>query len=130
MDYSKLRVLIMEDSVYKAMDITKALEYCGVRDIQRVRNQEAGFELIYDRLEQGSPIQLIVSDMHYPLAPGEEPDHDAGEILISRLRQERLRIPVIICSSRNLTEPEALGTVWYNELQDLNRDFKEILNRL
>ena len=41
MDRNKLRVLIVDDSILKAMDIRKALEFNGIRDIQVVRNQEA-----------------------------------------------------------------------------------------
>ena len=68
--------------------------------------------------------------MHYSLARGMEADYDAGYILIERLKEERIEIPVIICSSRNYTEPGILGTVLYNELCDLSREFGEILRKL
>ena len=32
-----------------------------------------------------------------------------------------------ICSSQNYRSPDALGTVWYNKLRDIEFDFKEIL---
>ena len=130
MPLSKLKVLIIDDSVYKAMDITRALEFSGVRDITRVREQESAFEAIYESIESKASFNLIVTDMHYPLERGMEADYDAGFILIERLKEEGINIPVIICSSRNYTEPEILGTVWYNEVCDLNRAFKELLNRL
>ena len=81
-------------------------------------------------IESRAPFDLIVTDMHYPLAKGMEADYDAGFILIERLKKEEINIPVIICSSSNYTEPGILGTVWYNELCDLNRDFRELLNKL
>lgn len=130
MTLSKLKVLIIEDNVFKAMDITRALEFSGVRDITRVRDQEAAFEILYQSVEGEMPFNLIVTDMHYPLAKGMEADYDAGFILIERLKEEEINIPVIICSSRNYTEPGIWGTVWYNELCDLNGNFKELLNRL
>lgn len=130
MTLSKLKVLIIDDSVYKAMDITRALEFSGVRDITRVQNQESAFEILYQSVEDKMPFNLIVTDMHYPLAKGMEADYDAGFILIERLKEEEINIPVIICSSRNYNAPEILGTVWYNELCDLNRAFKELLNSL
>lgn len=49
------------------------------------------------------PFNLIVTDMHYPLAVGMEADYDAPGILV---------------------------TVWYNPLCDLNREFGEILRKL
>lgn len=129
MSLSKLKTLIIDDNVYKAMDITRALEFSGVRDITRVRDQESAFEAIYKSVESKAAFDLIVTDMHYPLAKGMEADYDAGFILIKRLKEEEINIPVIICSSRNYSEHGILGTVWYNELCDLNRDFKELLKR-
>lgn len=130
MNLSELKVLVIDDSVYKAMDITRALEYSGIRDVLRARNQEDGFEKIYENQQNSTPIGLIVTDMHYPLAPGQEADFDAGFKLIERLKTEKLDIPVIICSSSNYEEPGILGSVWYNELRDLNREFKEELKKL
>lgn len=130
MTLSEIKVLIIDDSVYKAMDITRALEFSGVRDITRVRDQESAFEAIYESIENKVPFNLIVTDMHYPLARGMEADYNAGYILIEGLKEERINIPVIICSSRNYTEPGIFGTVWYNQLCDLNREFGEILRKL
>jgi len=78
MNLSELKVLVIDDSVYKAMDITRTLEFSGVRDVIRARNQEVGFEKIYENQGNNTPIGLIVTDMHYPLAPSEDADYDAG----------------------------------------------------
>uniref|UniRef100_UPI0040570FEA hypothetical protein n=1 Tax=Acetatifactor sp. TaxID=1872090 RepID=UPI0040570FEA len=50
MTLSTLKVLIVDDNVYKAMDITRAMEYSGVSDITRVKDQESAFEAIYERM--------------------------------------------------------------------------------
>lgn len=130
MTLSMLKVLIVDDSVYKAMDITRAMEYSGVSDITRVRDQESAFEAIYEGIKNKAPFGLIVTDMHYPLEKGMEAERDAGYILIERLKEERIRIPVIICSSQNYSEPGILGTVWYNQLCDLSKEFKDLLSKL
>lgn len=130
MKLAELKVLVIDDSVYKAMDITKALEYSGIRDVVRARHQEAGFEKLYESKKLGTPIQLIVTDMHYPLDAGMEADYDAGFKLIERLKKEGLDIPVIICSTHNFNDSRILGCVWYSEQRDLNRDFKAVLKRL
>lgn len=130
MNLAEVKALIIDDSVYKAIDITRALELSGIRDVVRARHQEAGFELIYENQAAGTPIGLIVTDMHYPLDAGMEADYDAGFKLIDRLKAERIKTPVIICSSCNYTEPVALGCVWYSAQRDLGRDFKEVLERL
>lgn len=130
MNLSELKVLIIDDSVFKAMDITRALEYSGIRDVVRARNQEAGFELIYENRAAGTPIGLIVTDMRYPLDAGLDEEPDAGFKLIERLKAERIKTPVIICSSGNYDEPGILGNVWYSAQRDLSRDFKEVLEQL
>lgn len=130
MKLEDIKALVIDDSVYKAIDITRALENCGIRDIARVRHQEAGFELIYENQKAGTSFGLIVTDMHYPLDEGLEAEYDAGFKLIERLKAERIKTPVIICSSCNYSEPEVLGCVWYSAQRDLGRDFKEVLERL
>lgn len=44
-----------------------------------------------------------------------------------KVTSSKYPIPVIICSSQNYRSPDALGTVWYNKLRDIEFDFKEIL---
>ena len=130
MTLSKLKVLVIDDNVYKAIDITRALEYSGVNHVTRVRDQEAALEKIYESNGSENAFDLIVTDMHYPLEKGREEVCDAGFILIERLKKEGIDIPVIICSSQNYVESGILGTVWYNELCDLNRVFRELLKKL
>ena len=130
MNLSELKALIVDDNVYKTIDIKRALEYSGIENIITARNQEDGFELIYQNRRTKTPIGLIVTDMRYPLASGMDEDREAGFKLIEHLNAERLNIPVIICSTSNIKEPSILGTVWYSALSDLNQDFQKILERL
>lgn len=127
MDLSKIKVVIVDDDVFKGADIRKALEFNGVRDIITVRNQEKLWEQIYHGEDK---IDLIVTDMQYPLEAGEAVDEEAGLKLIERMEKEKIDIPVIVCSSLNYSIPNILGSVWYNELNDLNSNFKEALDKL
>ena len=126
MELSKIKVIIADDDVFKAADIRKALEFNGVRNIMTVRNQEKLWEQIYHSEDK---IDLIVTDMQYPLESGEAVDEEAGLKLIERMEKEKIDIPVIVCSSLNYSIPDILGSVWYNELNDLNSNFKEVLGR-
>ena len=125
----KCKTLVLEDDIFKEMDIRRALQYCGIRDIQHVSSQGAGFEYIYKCEKENTPVELIVTDMHYPLLENGVSDVNAGFKLISRLQEEHLNIPVIICSSRNIKEPQVLGCVWYSLLRDLDHDFLEIIKK-
>lgn len=127
MDLSKIKAVIADDDVFKGADIRKALEFNGVRNIMAVRNQEKLWEQIYHGEDR---IDLIVTDMQYPLEAGQAVDEEAGLKLIERMKEEKIDIPVILCSSLNYSIPGILGSVWYNQLNDLDAGFKEVLGRL
>lgn len=124
------RAVIADDESLKAIAIKRALESNGVANIKIVGNQEQLWEEIYKSREDGNPVDLIVSDMQYPLTRGGDPDEECGFKLIERLKEEGIKIPVIICSSINYRVPEALGCVWYNKLNDVKMAFREVLGRL
>lgn len=127
MDLSEIKAVIADDDVMKGADIRKALTFNGVRKIMTVRSQEKLWEQIYHGEDK---IDLIVTDMQYPLEAGEAVDEEAGLKLIERLKKEKIDIPVIVCSSLNYRIPGILGCVWYNALNDLEAGFKEVLGRL
>ncbi len=130
MNISNCRVIIADDSILKAMDIRRALEWNGIRDITIVSDQEKLWDAVYAGRENGAEVGLIVTDVHYPLAPGAEADGEAGFKLIERMKQEGIKIPIIICSSQNYCAAEALGSVWYREKDDIKLAFREVLGRL
>ncbi|MCI8333259.1 MAG: response regulator [Lachnospiraceae bacterium] len=127
MELSKIHAVIADDDVFKEINIRKALEFNGIRNITAVRNQKKLWEQIYHGEDK---IDLIVTDMQYPLEAGEAVDKEAGFKLIERMEKEKIRIPVIVCSSLNYRIPDILGSVWYNERNDLNAKFKEVLGKL
>lgn len=127
MDLSKIKAVIVDDDVFKGTDIRKALEFNGVRNIMTVRNQKKLWEQIYHGEDK---IDLIVTDMQYPLEAGGAVDDEAGLKLIERMKKEKIDIPVIVCSSLNYRIPDILGNIWYNKLNDLNSNFKEVLGEL
>lgn len=127
MNLSKMNAVIVDDDVFKGTDIRKALEFSGLRNIRTVRNQEELWEQIYHGEDK---IDLIVTDMQYPLEAGKGVDEEAGLKLIERMKKEKIDIPVIVCSSLNYRIPDILGSVWYNRLNDLDSDFKTVLSRL
>lgn len=130
MNLSKIRVVIVDDNMYKRADIQGALEFNGVGSITAFANQEEVWREIYRSREANETIDLIVTDMQYPLAAGASVDVEAGFKLIERMKKEKIDIPIIICSSINYNVSEVLGCVWYNRLRDIEFDFGEILERL
>ncbi|WP_083655219.1 response regulator [Roseburia sp. 499] len=130
MNLSKIQVLVIDDDVFKANDIRKALAFSGITNILTVNNQEDAWKEIYKSENMEAKIDLIVTDMCYPLSRGNSIDEEAGFKLIERLNKEKIEIPVIVCSSIKYNVPEILGSVWYNKSRDLEFDFRDVLNRL
>lgn len=127
MDLSKLKVLVVDDSMIKADGIKRALNENHIRDIVTVSDQEKAWEVI----EGEEQIDLIVSDMQYPLTTGGVPDDDAGLKLIKSMKNKGINIPVIICSSIKCNEPGVIS-VWYDEYgrNDIRAEFQSVLEFL
>lgn len=125
-----MKALILEDDSLKLAKVTRILQNCGIKSVEYVTEQQSGLERIYDSIEKGEPFDLIVTDMHYPLENGAMADEEAGQKLLEKLKQEEITIPVVVCSSLNFMLPQAFGTVWYNELRDIEEDFRKIVQRL
>ena len=75
MELSKIHAVIADDDVFKEINIRKALEFNGIRNITAVRNQKKLWEQIYHGEDK---IDLIVTDMQYPLEAGEAVDKESG----------------------------------------------------
>lgn len=127
MNFSNIKAIIVDDDVFKRTDIRKALEFNGIRNIITVGSQEKLWEQIYQGEDK---IDLIVTDIQYPLEEGETVDEEAGFKLIERMKKEKIDIPVIVCSSLNYSISDILGSVWYNRLNDLEDGFREVLSKL
>lgn len=120
-----MKVLIIDDNIFKQNDIKRALDWNDIRDIDFAKYMDEALEKI-----RKNNYNLIITDMHYPLERGVDSDIEAGYKLIKTLKEENINIPIIICSSQNWSSPDTLGTVWYNKSRDLNWDFKNILTKL
>ena len=131
-DLSKLHAVIVDDEILKAVAIRKALNFNRITDVDIVSDQEKVWEVIYESKNDGKKVDLIVTDMQYPLTAGGRIDTDAGFKLIERMEKEQIEIPIIICSTGNYQGVDSiLGSVWYRETDtDLGWEFKEVLGRL
>lgn len=119
-----MRVLNVEDDAYKRNDICKALKGTGTTKVDWVRNLE-------DALSQIKEVKydLIISDMWYPPVSGGK-DEESGEILIEKIKEMEMDIPIIICSSVNYRIPEILGTIHYSKNGDWERDLKDLIKKI
>ena len=125
----KMYVLNIEDNAIKHRDICKVLEDCGEREVGWVKNLEDGMNRLKQAVRQTRPYDLIITDMYYPLTAGGK-EMEAGELLIQRVAEMGLDIPIILCSSVNYRIPEILGTVHYAEHVDWEDDLRKLVKMI
>lgn len=75
-------------------------------------------------------MNLIITDMHYPMRKGEEGDFDAGEKLLGILKERGIDTKVIICSSLNIKIREAYGVSGIPESVTGKWNYWELMNQL
>lgn len=121
------RILNIEDNVYKHVDIKRAMErICPTAKIDRQITGEEGIFAIEAAQASGHPYDLLILDMHFSI--NGESRLNAGEIVLEQLSQKGIELPIIICSSQNWKLPGTLGTAFYNDMHDLESDFRKILS--
>ena len=125
-----MKVINIEDNVFKHSAICKVLKQCGINEIEWSRNLADALNTIDKAYSMSEPFDLIITDMHYPLSPLGRDDWDAGEKLISEMEKRGAADRVIICSSRNLRYPEIYGSLWYSELSDWEFGLKRLVEKL
>ncbi len=110
------KVLCIEDSMVKYMDIFRYLNRQGITSVDWVTNAEDALKRLDDSKQQNASYDLVVSDMHFDFF-GED-DHEAGEKTMMLMRTKGHDVPVIFCSSQNWKVPGAIGNVFYNPNRD------------
>lgn len=125
-----MKILNFEDGSLKHAAICREIQSSLKVQIDWVRNAADGLVKLDEALGKGEPYDLIITDMHYPMAPGERSDREAGEKLLEIVKQRYEGLPVIICSSHNMQYPDAYGCVWFSEISDWERELVSMLKKL
>ncbi|MGN0483572.1 MAG: arginase family protein [Lachnospiraceae bacterium] len=126
----RMRMIHLEDSIEKYIAIKRVLADCGVDEIVHVSNVQDGIEKIEQAKELGQPFDFAITDMQYPLRPGESVHYAGGEMFLQQLAQKRIELPVIVCSSLNLKLPEVYACVWYSPMSNWERKMADLVKRL
>uniref|UniRef100_UPI004056AD73 response regulator n=1 Tax=Agathobacter sp. TaxID=2021311 RepID=UPI004056AD73 len=121
------KVLNIEDTMTKHVAVLKALNKCGIQSVDHATTAMEGLAKIELAIEEGNPYDLIVSDMYFPLFPGER-DTQAGMYIIKELKNRKWNIPVVVCSSARFRIPEIVGCIYYDVFRgDLDADMREMV---
>ena len=124
-----MKVLNIEDDAFKHNDICKVLTSCGVNTVYWEKNYEDGWKAIKNAEDAEKPYDLIITDMYYPREAGGR-EEASGELIIQKVIDQELKVPVILCSSVNLRFSEIFGCVYYNRIRNWEDDLKLFINKL
>ena len=119
------RILYVEDSTDKYMDIRDYLNRLGYKNIVWVTDAKKAEEAVENAQREGKPFDLFLFDMHFDFFG--ENDQKAGSRLMKFFREKGYDTPVIFCSSDNWLVPGSVGTVYYNPWRDWEEDMKDLI---
>ena len=121
------KVLNIEDTMSKHVDIVRALNRCGVPNVVHAATAVEALDMIEKAIEGGMPYHAIVSDMYFPISSGGM-ETQAGMYVIEELEARGIDIPIIVCSSARMVIPEIVGCIHYNPYRnDLDADMREMI---
>ena len=121
------KVLNIEDTMSKHVDIVRALNRCGVPNVVHAATAVEALDMIEKAIEGGMPYHAIVSDMYFPISPGGM-ETQAGMYVIEELEARGIDVPIIVCSSARMVIPEIVGCIHYNPYRnDLDADMREMI---
>ncbi|MBQ6811888.1 MAG: hypothetical protein IJP06_02125 [Agathobacter sp.] len=121
------KVLNIEDTMSKHVDIMRALNRCGVPNVVHAATAVEALDMIEKAIEGGMPYHAIVSDMYFPISPGGM-ETQAGMYVIEELEARGIDVPIIVCSSARMVIPEIVGCIHYNPYRnDLDADMREMI---
>ena len=124
-----MKILHLEDSVSKHSEIRSVLLSCGVKadDIVWVTNLMDGIDKIKEAKENGEHFDLAITDMYYPVEPGGYEEKDIGDKFVKFVKKEKLKLPVIICSSVNIKDGSVFGCVWFSPLSNWEMELRALV---
>ena len=124
-----MRILHLEDSPGKYDDIRGVLISCGVKpeDIVWVMNLADGIFELKEAERNGNYFDLAITDMYYPVEPGGYEEPDTGYKFVEFVRSERLKLPIVICSSVRINDGSVLDCLWYSALGNWEMQLREIM---
>ena len=124
-----MRILNLEDSVSKHSEIRAVLLSCGIKveDIVWVTNLMDGIDKIKELAENGEYFDLAITDMYYPVEPGGYEEKDTGDKFVRFVKKERLKLPIIICSSVNIEDGSVYGCIWFSPLSNWKMELRALI---
>ena len=122
------KVLYIEDSTSKYMEVSRYLRKQGISTLDWVTNAENALKYVEKSSQDGDQYDLIVSDMHFDYFGVD--DQEAGEKTMALFREKGYNIPTIFCSSQNWKIPGAIGNIFYNPRRDWEFEADDLVRKI
>ena len=125
-----MKILQLDDSNSKRMEVQSVLKRMGIRGSIWVQSVEEGVAALKQAIAEGTPFDAAITDMHYPVRAGGPAELKAGRILIQTLKEQQIDVPVIVFSTSRLQEEDAFATIWYDARANWEYDLETILKKI
>lgn len=122
------KILFIEDTTEKYMEVYRFLRRQGYTEIDWVSNAQKAIEAVEKAKQSNETYSLVLSDMHFEFY-GQD-DHEAGIKTMNLFREKGYNIPVVFCSSQNWKIPGAIGNIFYNPRRDWEREAEELFRKM
>lgn len=122
------KILFIEDTTEKYMEVYRFLRRQGYTEIDWVRNAQKAIEAVEKAKPSNETYSLVLSDMHFEFY-GQD-DHEAGIKTMNLFREKGYNIPVVFCSSQNWKIPGTIGNIFYNPRRDWEREAEELFRKM
>ena len=121
-----MKALYFEDDLDKYLEVSGLLEQIHVQVVWATNLKEG-----LQKLDTAEPFDLIITDMQFPLTSVTASFSDsAGVQVLMAVRERRLQIPVILCSSVNYDLAGTYGNVWYSKLRPWKAELADLVRSL
>ncbi len=121
-----MRILNIEDSIYKHVNICKVLSDVSEHNVERATNLQEAVEMISSSIDSQEPYDLLITDMWYPETKGGK-DAQSGDVLIELVKKNNWGIPIILCSSVNYYYSDILGNIHYSDNENWEEKLREMI---
>ncbi len=121
-----MKILNIEDDSFKHYDICNVIKSCCAAEIEWAKNLKEGIEKIEEAQGLMEMFNLVITDMYYPFEKGEK-EINAGEILIQKMTEMKIKVPIILCSSANFCIPEIFGTIHYSQNENWEDELRNLI---
>ena len=125
-----MKILQLDDSSSKRMEIQAVLKRMGIRGSVWVRSVEEGVAAAEEAIARGEPFAAAITDMHFPVQADGPAELKAGRVFIRTLQERGIDLPVIVFSTSRLAEEDAFATIWYDERANWEYDLETALKKI